>query len=61
MIGIAAARQAYNRNEIDNIALIRSEFNPADGLAKIAPNEELNRLLHTNKLSHLVEQYIIDA
>ena len=61
MIYVAASRQAYNNKEVDNIALIRSECNPADALTKIAPNDSLNQLIRTNKLSHSVEQFIIDC
>jgi len=60
MIDIAAARQAYNEKEINNIALIKSEFNPADGLTKLACNEALKQLLETHKISHPVEQYVIE-
>ena len=60
MIDIAAVRQAYNEKEINNIALIKSEFNPADGLTKLACNEALKQLLETHKISHPVEQYVIE-
>ena len=61
MIDIAAARQAYSSKEIDNIALIESQYNPADGLTKVKHNEALNRLLTTARLDHPVKQYIIDC
>ena len=60
MVDIAAARQAYNNRHIDNIALIKSEFNPADALTKIGPNNALRDLLLTNRLSHPIEQYVIE-
>jgi len=60
MIDIAAACQAYNNRMIDNIALIRSEYNPADALTKIGPNEALRKLLVSHQVSHPVEQYVID-
>jgi hypothetical protein len=38
MIDIFAARQVHRRREIDNIGLIRSEFNLADDLTKLLGN-----------------------
>ena len=38
MIDIEAARQSYSNKEIDSIALIESEYNPANALTKVAPN-----------------------
>eukprot|EP00171_Calliarthron_tuberculosum_P022198 IDg22198t1 len=61
MIEIAAARQAYNEKEIDNITLIESKYNLAGALTKIAPNETLNNLMKTRKASHLIRQYIIET
>ena len=61
MIDISAARQAYNAKETDNMALIRSEHNLADGQTTIAPNGALNTLIKTHKLPHPAEQYIMEC
>lgn len=34
MIDVAAAREAYNRYEISNVGLVKSEHNVSDGLKK---------------------------
>ena len=58
MIDLESIREAYKRKEIDNIALIRSEFNPADGLTKLNANSALNNLTERGTISHSVEQFI---
>jgi hypothetical protein len=60
MIGIAAACEAYNDRTMCNIGLIRSEFNPADGLTKVSPNDALLKLLTRNKIDHPIEQFIVE-
>jgi hypothetical protein len=60
MIGIAAACEAYNDRTMCNIGLIRSEFNPADGLTKVSPNDALLKLLTRYKIDHPIEQFIVE-
>lgn len=43
MIDIRAAREAYQREEISDIAWIRGDQNPADGLTKKSPCSALNK------------------
>ena len=59
MIDIESAREAYKEYEIENIGLIKSEYNPADSLTKINGNGALMKLLITHKIDHPVEQYVI--
>ncbi|CDF33317.1 unnamed protein product [Chondrus crispus] len=61
MIDIAAAREAYNENEISNVGLVRSEHNVADGLTKPKYCKALESLLRTGKDENPVEQWIIRA
>ena len=55
---IAATREPYENHVISNVALIRSDYNPADGLTKVQPNSALIHVMETNKLDHPIEQYI---
>lgn len=59
MIDIAAARQAYELEEISNIGLVRSEHNIADGLTKPKFCKALGNLLKTGMDLNPVEQWII--
>ena len=61
MIDIEVARNAYAKKEIDNIALIESQYNPAYAMTKISPNEALIKIMKSNKLDHPVKQYIIET
>lgn len=61
MVDIASAREAYLDRTISNVGLIRSEFNPADGLTKVPENQALLRLIKTHIIDHPVEQYIIHS
>jgi hypothetical protein len=61
MVYIAAAREAYQNRKMSNIGLIRSEFNPEDGLTKACPNDALMRLLTTNKIDHPIEQFFVEG
>jgi hypothetical protein len=60
MVDIAFAREAYNERTMSNIGLIRSEFNPLDGLTKLSPNDSLLKLLMTSSMSHPIEQFIVE-
>lgn len=61
MVDIAAVRETYNNRIISNIGLIRRDYNPADGLTKIAPNPALHKIMHTHIIDHPIEQYIVDS
>lgn len=58
MIDIKAAKESYQKNEIQDIAYIRSENNPADAITKIMKQSILDHILRTNKIEHPVEQWI---
>jgi hypothetical protein len=58
MVDIAFARKAYNERTMSNIGLIRSEFNPLDGL--VSPNDSLLKLLMTSSMSHPIEQFVVE-
>jgi hypothetical protein len=45
MLDVYAVREAYRCLEIDNLALVRSEYNVADALTKIDGNDALLRIL----------------
>lgn len=59
MIYVAAAREAYQRNEIFNVGLVKSEHNVADGLTKLGPCAALDTVLRTGKDTNPVQQWII--
>ncbi|GAB0497662.1 hypothetical protein MMPV_010067 [Pyropia vietnamensis] len=59
MIDVAAAREAYNRNEISNVGLVKSANNPADGLTKPGFCQSLDDVLRTSVDRHPVEQWIV--
>jgi hypothetical protein len=52
MIGIAAAREGFNRRDITNVCLIRSEHNVANAMTKLNSNPALHRLLVTHHVKH---------
>jgi hypothetical protein len=58
MLDIYAAREAYKKREIDNIALIRSQYNIADAMTKVKGNGALLNALETHKLAHPVVKYV---
>lgn len=59
-IDIAAAREAYGKREISNVAWIHSHDNLADDLTKINGNGTLTQFLHTNSIHHTVRQWIVE-
>lgn len=61
MVDIAAVREAYNDRIIANIGLIRSEYNAADAMTKITLNVPLTNILRTHRVSHPIEQYVVDS
>ena len=60
MVDLLATRNAYANQEISNILLIPSEFNPADALTKLKHNNSLRRLIETAVIDHPISQYIIE-
>jgi hypothetical protein len=58
-VDVAAARQAYHSMIISNIGLIKSCYNPADGLTKVGFNSALANLLRPHSIDHRVEQYVL--
>ncbi len=60
MIDLKAARDAYAKREISNIALISSEHNPADALTKIKSNHSLNKLIDSARIDHPIVQFVIE-
>jgi len=59
MIDVAAAREAYNSNEMSNVGLVNSMHNVADGLTKPRLCSALDAVLRTGKDGNPVEQWII--
>lgn len=59
MIDVEACREAYEKREIADIALIRSEYNLADCMTKIMDPHQLLELLKTNTLHNSVQQCVI--
>jgi hypothetical protein len=60
MIGIAAAREGFNRRDITNVCLIRSEHKIADSMTKLTSNSALHRLLLTHHVNHPIEQFVLE-
>ena len=58
MIDLTASREGYEKNEISDIGLVRSEHNPADGLTKIGKCPALEQLMHNN-CKFPIEQWIV--
>ena len=56
LIDIAAARQAYNREEISNLGLVASKNMIADDLTKTMRASSLIKVLETGKDKFLVKQ-----
>jgi hypothetical protein len=61
MIDILAGREVDARRELDNIALIDSKVNPADGFTKSTPNDALLTVLRTHRLNPPARQYVISG
>ena len=59
MIDVAAARDAYNKHEISNVGLVKSEDNIADGLTKPGLCMALDEVLRTGVDKNPVQQWII--
>jgi hypothetical protein len=55
------AFEAYNGRIISNIGLICSDYNAADAMTKIGHNMTLQTILRTHRITHPIEQYIVDS
>jgi hypothetical protein len=60
-LDILAARKAYAAREMNNILLIDSSVNPADGLTKLKPNDALILLMRCHRVCHPVKQFIVSG
>jgi hypothetical protein len=60
MIDVSAAREGFNRRDITNVCLIRSEHNIADAMTKIKSNRALHSPLKSHSVDHPAEQYVVD-
>jgi hypothetical protein len=56
----SAAREGFTRRDITNVCLIRSEYNVADAMTKLASNAALLHILKSNRVNHPIEQYVVD-
>ena len=59
MIYLKSVKECYQKKEIDNIAHVRTNFNPTDALTKFKRNSVLKLTLSDGKLEHPVDQWII--
>ena len=59
MLDISFAREANKQREIDNIALIWSQYNNADAMTELKGNEAFVNALKTHKIAHPVVQYVL--
>jgi hypothetical protein len=61
MIDLAAAREAYEREELSDIGLVASENNLADGLTKPnkAAQDRLQGIITSGRHTPIVRQYVI--
>lgn len=58
MIDIRSVQEGYETQEISDMGLVRSEFNPADCLTKVAHNQVMESIMNLNYLQHPVEQWV---
>ena len=58
MIDLMALRQSYEEREVDEVRWIAGGDNPADAMTKGAPNNALEELVSSNKLSVRVEGWV---
>lgn len=61
MVDIMAVREAYACHGVDNVVLVESKYNPADGLTKEHPNEAVLDVMTTRSSSHPIKQYVITS
>lgn len=58
MIDLKTIKDSYQKHELQQVAFIRSENNPADALAKIKQSSILDSISQTSEVNHAVEQWI---
>ena len=59
MIDVRSVREAYVNMELNNVAWIRSEYNPADALTKVKDNLVLTKAIDEGFITHPVEQWVV--
>jgi hypothetical protein len=59
LLDVYAVREAYSCREIDNLALIRSEYNVADALTNIDGNDALQQMLRCGMIEHPIGDFVI--
>jgi hypothetical protein len=59
LIDLASAREGYRKLEIDDIGLVSSEENLADGFTKETNMDKLREAVRTGKLNTIVKQFVI--
>ena len=58
MIDIMSLRESYEKREISEIRWINGKDNPADACTKKTPNQSLQKLVSTNRLTIKVEAFV---
>ena len=58
MIDIKVVKDSYQRNDIQNIIFIRSEYNSAEALTKIKRCPILDQIFTLSQLDHTIGQWI---
>ncbi|RWA03359.1 hypothetical protein EKO27_g11746 [Xylaria grammica] len=58
MIDIMSLRESYEKREISDVRWINGKDNPADAFTKRAPNQALETLVSTNRLTVRVEAFV---
>lgn len=61
MMDVSGIREAYDSPEIDNIAWIRSCYNPQDAMTKLTTNAILLRSLKCNQVEYPIKNWIVRA
>jgi hypothetical protein len=59
LIDLASVREEYRRFDIDDIGLISSEENLADGLTKETNMDKLREAVSTGRLQTVVKHFVI--
>jgi hypothetical protein len=60
MVDVAAALESNSDRTMINIGVIRSGYNPADGLTKAPPNEALMKLFMAGKIDHPIKKFVFE-
>ena len=58
MIDIRAAREAYEKHEIEHLGWVKSERNIADGLTKLGRCNALKELLNTGRIDTSSDKWV---